>query len=68
MPLEFCTTEELIEELRKRNTFLGVIVFSPQELLAAKWDNVRKFQVIVKNMTRKQAFSLLTDTAKSLVE
>ena len=42
--LEFCTTKELIEELMRRKTFLGVVVHAEEELKAA-WQGERIFKV-----------------------
>jgi len=35
--LAFCTTKELIDELMRRKTFLGVIVHSQQEFRGQSW-------------------------------
>ncbi len=43
--LELHTTQELIEELMRRKTFLGVVVHSPQELKGTGWSGERVFSV-----------------------
>jgi hypothetical protein len=43
-PLELHSTTELIEELLRRKTFLGVIVHSEQEL-KGQWKGERTFKV-----------------------
>jgi hypothetical protein len=43
-PLELCPTRELIEELVRRQTFLGVIVHAEEEL-KGDWNGERVFQV-----------------------
>jgi hypothetical protein len=43
--LAFFTTPELIEELMRRQTFLGVVVHSEQEFKGAAWGAERVFKV-----------------------
>ena len=43
--LELHTTQELIEELMRRKTFLGVVVHSPQGLKGGGWTGERVFTV-----------------------
>ena len=43
--LAFFTTQELIDELMRRNTFLGVIVHSEEELKYGRWRGQRYFKV-----------------------
>lgn len=43
--LAFYTTDELINELMRRRTFLGVIVHSPQEMKNDQWGEERTFRV-----------------------
>ena len=43
--LEFYSSRELIEELMRRRTFLGVIVHSADELKQPAWDDERVFKV-----------------------
>jgi hypothetical protein len=42
--LELCTTRELVEELLRRKTFLGVIVHAEEELKTV-WQGERIFKV-----------------------
>jgi hypothetical protein len=42
--LELCTTRELVEELLRRKTFLGVVVHSEEEL-KGPWQGERMFKV-----------------------
>ena len=42
--LELCTTRELVDELLRRTTFLGVIVHAEEELKEA-WQGERMFKV-----------------------
>lgn len=41
--LEFFTTRELIDELLRRQTFLGVVVHSEEELRGDRWGGERTF-------------------------
>jgi hypothetical protein len=43
--LELYTTQELIAELMRRKTFLGVIVHSEEEIKAGPWTGERLFKV-----------------------
>ena len=44
--LAFFTTDELIEEILRRKTFLGVVVHSERELREAVWENgAQLFQI-----------------------
>jgi hypothetical protein len=43
--LSFFTTQELIQELTRRRTFLGVIVHSESELKHESWGDERTFKV-----------------------
>lgn len=42
--IELCTTRELVNELMRRKTFLGVIVHSEKEL-KGEWEGEGTFQV-----------------------
>jgi hypothetical protein len=58
-PLELYTTKELIDELVRRQTFLGVIVHAEQEL-KHPWTGERTFQVhFNSNLDAAQAGRLL---------
>ena len=43
--LAFYSTDELINELMHRRTFLGVVVHSPQEMKNSEWGEERCFKV-----------------------
>jgi hypothetical protein len=43
--LELYTTQELIAELMRRKTFLGVVVHSEEQLKAGPWTGERVFKV-----------------------
>ena len=43
--LELYTTQELIAELMRRQTFLGIVIHSEQELKAGPWCGERLFKV-----------------------
>lgn len=43
--LEFFTTAELIQELMRRKTFLGVVVHSQEERKKDGWDKEQTFKV-----------------------
>jgi len=56
----FFTTKELIEELMRRKTFLGVVVHSEQELRGPHWTGEKMFQVhLNENLDPAQASRLL---------
>ncbi len=43
--LELCTTSELIDELVRRNTFLGVVVHAEDDCRAKRWPGEKVFRV-----------------------
>jgi len=43
--LEFYTTQELIDELMRRKTFLGVVVHAKEDFREAEWRGEKLFQV-----------------------
>jgi len=58
--LAFYGTDELVEELLRRKTFLGVIVRSEKEFLDGQWSGERIFKVhFNENMDSAQACRLL---------
>lgn len=62
--LSFCTTQELIEELLRRRTFLGVVVHSEEELRGT-WSDDRTFKVRFNaNLDAGQASRLLETVAE----
>jgi hypothetical protein len=58
--LELHTTSELISELMRRTTFLGVVVHSEEEFKNRDWKGERVFKVhFNSNLDREQARRLL---------
>ncbi len=58
--LELFTTKELVGELMRRKTFLGVVVHSEQELKDKAWTGERVFKVHYNsNLDSEQACRLL---------
>jgi len=43
--IELYTTQDLIAELMRRKTFLGIVVHSEEELKAESWTGERLFKV-----------------------
>ena len=68
--LSFHTTQELIEEIMSRDTFLGIVIKSVNELTTVgdKNQNVDPggFEVRCKNMSPDQATSLLSGVSKCI--
>ena len=59
--LAFYTTQELIAELMRRQTFLGVVVNSQEEWKGGAWGDERTFEVHVNsNLETAQATRLLS--------
>jgi hypothetical protein len=58
--LAFFTSQELIDELMRRNTFLGVVVHSEEEVKSDRWSGERYFKVHFNgNLDAPQACRLL---------
>jgi hypothetical protein len=58
--LELYTAEELIAELMRRTTFLGVVVHSEDEFKNRQWHDERIFKVHYNaNLNREEAGRLL---------
>lgn len=58
--LELFTTKELIDELMRRKTFLGIVVHSEEELKDKSWSGERVFKVhFNSNLDSEQACRLL---------
>ncbi len=65
--LELCTTRELIDELMRRKTFLGVVVHSAEELKSQDWTGERIFTVHFNaNLGAEMAGRLLDRIAEHL--
>jgi hypothetical protein len=62
--LELFTTTELIDELMRRQTFLGVVVHSTEEYRNEEWDGARMFRVHFNdNLAPGEAIRLLETVA-----
>jgi len=60
MELAFYSSAELIAELMRRRTFLGVVVHSAEEIKNGRWGEERNFQVHLNgNLEVDQAARLL---------
>jgi len=65
--LDFFTTRELIDELMRRKTFLGVVVHSEQELRSPHWTGEKIFKVhLNENLDAAQASRLLDIVAEHM--
>ena len=65
--LAFHTTQELIDELLRRKTFLGVVIRSEQEYRCGDWGDERIFKVhFNENLNAAQAGRLLDVVASHL--
>ena len=65
--LELSTIPELVEELMRRKTFLGVVVHSAEDYKNRQWAGERIFQVhFNENLDPGQAFRLLDTVAGRL--
>jgi len=67
--LSFCPTQDLIEELMSRETFLGIIIKSINEVKQTNSENfdLSEFDVCYSNMSPAQALGLLDDITKCIV-
>ena len=64
--LELCATRDLVEELMRRKTFLGVIVHAEQEL-KGPWEGERMFKVRFNdNLNAAEACRLLERVAEHM--
>jgi hypothetical protein len=67
--LALFTTSELIDELLRRKTFLGVVVHSEAELKARGWEGTRVFKVRHnENLSPTEAGRLLDVVAEHMIE
>jgi hypothetical protein len=63
-PIELYTTKELVNELMRRQTFLGIVIHSEQEL-KGEWPGEGTFQVhFNSNLDNGQACRLLDAVAQ----
>jgi len=65
MSIEFYTSDELVEELMKRKTFLGIIIRSEQEMTSNS-GVPDGFQMGCRNVTPDQAITILKSITESL--
>jgi hypothetical protein len=66
-PLELYSTTDLIAELVRRTTFLGVVVNSDQELKNGAWQGERIFTVHYNsNLDAEQACRLLSTVSNHM--
>lgn len=67
MDLELFTTQELIDELLRRRTFLGIVVHSLEELKDTDWRGERTCRVHFNgNLDSSQASRLLEVVAERM--
>jgi len=59
--LAFFTTRELVAELMKRKTFLGVVIHAEQELKQPDWQGEKVFQIHFNNNLKPGEASRLLD-------
>ena len=65
--LELYTTKELVDELMRRKTFLGVVVHSEEDYKNQNWTEERIFKVhFNENLEPDQALRLLGTVANRL--
>lgn len=66
--LAFHTTQELIEELMRRNTFMGVVVHSADEHKRDAWGRERIFKVHFNHNLDSARASRLLDTVAGYLD
>lgn len=66
--LSFFTTQELIAELMRRQTFLGVVVHAEDEQRGQSWDGARSFNVHFNGNLGPTEVSRLLDTVAEHME
>ena len=65
--LELFTTKELVAELMRRKTFLGVIIHSESDFKAESWEGEKNFKVhFNSNLDAQQACCLLDTVAQRM--
>lgn len=67
MPLAFFTSQELIEELMRRKTFLGVVIHSVEEHKQEAWDE-RTFKMHFNENLDLGRASRLLDTVAEYID
>jgi hypothetical protein len=59
--LELFSTKELIDEIVRRQTFLGIVVHSTEEMKGRRWNGEKAFQVrFNSNLNWEEASRLLS--------
>ncbi len=66
--LEFFTTRELIDELVRRKTFLGVVVHSEKEFRGEPWGDERVFKVRFNSNINAAHASRLLDAVADYID
>ena len=65
--LEFYTSKELVEELLRRSSFLGVVVHSDTDFRNGVWGDERNFKVeFNSNLSTSEAARLLETVAERI--
>jgi len=65
--LDFCTTRELIDELMRRKTFMGVVLHADPEWKGGDWGERQTFRVhFNSNLSTPEATRLLDVIARHL--
>lgn len=66
--LEFYTTKELIHELMRRKTFLGVVVHSQEEFKKPQWSGEKTFKVHFNSNIEVQQLGRLLETVAEYID
>jgi len=66
--LELCTIKDLIDELMRRPTFLGVVIHSEQELKHRPWQGEHTFKVHFNANLQAEEVHRLLDTIADRLE
>lgn len=66
--LELYSTRELIDELMRRQTFLGVVIHSDQEFKSGPWGDERIFKVHFNNNLDAAQTGRLLDSVASYID
>jgi len=66
--LTFASTQELVDELLRRNTFLGVVIQSEKEYRGENWGEERVFRVhFNSNLDGEETGRLLDAVAERMI-
>lgn len=66
--LELYSTQELIDELMRRQTFLGVVIHAEQELKTHTWGDERIFKVHFNNNLDAAQTGRLLDSVANYID